>query len=69
MKAGDRYKHFKGTIYEIVAIAKHTETMEEMVIYRQADIPEKVWARPKSMFLDEVDKPAHNYKGPRFIKL
>ena len=54
-KKGDVYKHFKGNLYEIVAVAKHTETMEEMVIYREVD-GDAIYARPLDMFISKVDK-------------
>jgi hypothetical protein len=57
-----KYKHFRGKVYEVVAIAKHSETKEELVIYK--DEQGNVWARPKEMFFEEVDKP--EYRGPRF---
>ena len=66
MKPRDKYQHFKGTLYEIVLISKDSETQEELVTYRQADNPEKIWTRSKAMFLEEVDKPEYNYRGPRF---
>ena len=49
---GQRYRHFKGTIYEIIDVAEHTETLEELVIYTDH---KKVWARPIEMFLSKVD--------------
>lgn len=59
---GERYRHFKGGLYTVIAIATHTETMEEMVVYK-SDENGSVWVRPKSMFLDK--------KGDvdRFVKL
>lgn len=50
---GAKYRHFKGTIYKVIALARHTETDEELVIYND-DF--KVWARPIDMFCSLVDK-------------
>ena len=49
---GQKYLHFKGNIYEIIDVAEHTETGEELVIYTDG---KKVWGRPLSMFLSKVD--------------
>ena len=54
-KKGEIYKHFKGNMYEVLAIAKHTETMEDMVVYSDVD-GEKTYARPLDMFISKVDK-------------
>ncbi len=57
MKAeiGKRYRHYKGNEYEVIYIAKHTETEEELVIYRAISDPNKIWARPRAMFEEEVE--------------
>jgi hypothetical protein len=53
IKAG-KYQHFKGGQYEVIGIAKHSETLEDLVIYKE--IPDgEFWARPEKMFLEEVD--------------
>lgn len=49
---GKTYRHFKGTLHKVIAIAKHTETMEDLVIYYHG---EQLWARPYEMFAGEVD--------------
>ncbi|HIU22327.1 MAG TPA: DUF1653 domain-containing protein [Candidatus Fimihabitans intestinipullorum] len=52
IKVNGTYRHFKGHIITVLAIAKHTETMEDLVIYQHGD---QIWARPCEMFLSEVD--------------
>ncbi len=54
-----KYQHYKGKFYEVIGVGRHSETLEELVIYRALyDSKEfgknAMWARPKSMFLEEV---------------
>ena len=57
-----KYKHFKGGQYEVIGLAKHSETLEEMVLYKNMSTGE-FWARPIKMFLGEVE-----YKGKKVLR-
>jgi len=59
------YRHFKGKEYEVIGIAKHSETLEELVVYRALYGERGLWVRPSKMFTEEVEK--DNYKEPRFV--
>lgn len=50
------YKHYKGNLYEVVGIAKHSETLEELVVYKATyqKEGENLWVRPKAMFTENV---------------
>jgi hypothetical protein len=50
-----RYRHYKGHEYIVIGIARHSETMEELVIYRQEYGDNALWVRPKQMFLETVE--------------
>ncbi len=54
-----KYQHYKGKFYEVIGTARHSETLEELVIYRALYDSEEfgknaLWARPKKMFLETV---------------
>lgn len=61
-----RYRHYKGAEVEVIALAKHSETLEEMVVYKHLDTGE-TWVRPKAMFLEEVE--VQGVRQPRFKKI
>ncbi|MBP2652527.1 MAG: hypothetical protein H6Q73_96 [Firmicutes bacterium] len=53
MKLG-RYRHYKGNYYEVLGVARHSETMEEMVVYRQLYGDYGLWIRPLAMFNETI---------------
>ncbi len=52
IKIGDKFRHFKGFIVTVKGLAKHSETLEELVIYEHNN---ELWARPKHLFLSKED--------------
>ena len=53
VKVGGRYRHFKGNEYVVLHIAKHSETLEEMVVYQALYGERGIWVRPLEMFLSQ----------------
>ncbi len=51
-----KYQHYKGNFYQVLSLAFHSETNEELVIYQEIKKsgPGKIWARPRKMFEEEV---------------
>jgi len=49
-----RYRHYKGRDYIVLGVARHSETGEELVVYRQDYGDRSLWVRPKIMFLEQV---------------
>ena len=53
------YQHYKGKLYKVIGVVKHSETLEDMVLYKalyEGEFPTgQLWVRPKKMFLEEVE--------------
>ena len=57
------YRHFKGGLYQVIGRATHTETLEDMVVYKSLETG-KMWVRPAEMFFGYIE--TEQYKGFRF---
>ena len=57
-----KYRHFKGNEYEVLCVAKHSETLEPMVVYRALYGDFGVWVRPASMWNESVEKDGRKVK-------
>lgn len=49
------YEHYKGMKYQVIGIAKHSETLEEMVVYQALYGDYGIWVRPKDMFFEKIE--------------
>ena len=49
-----RYKHYKGNYYNVIGVARHSETEEQMVVYRPQYGERGLWVRPLTMFVEKV---------------
>ena len=58
------YRHFKGNLYRVIGMVKHSETLEPMVVYRALYGEGGIWVRPAAMWNEHVEK--DGYSGPRF---
>jgi hypothetical protein len=62
-----KYRHFKGGLYEVLGIALHSESREEMVVYRPLYGEGGMWVRPKAMFFETVS--VNGVMVPRFERV
>ena len=62
-----RYRHFKGNEYEVLYLAKHSESLEDMVVYRALYGAPGGWVRPASMWNETVEREGKTYKRFTYI--
>lgn len=62
-----KYRHFKGNEYEVIGIAKNSETLEEMVVYKALYGDGGLWVRPASMWNETVERDGKTYKRFEYI--
>jgi hypothetical protein len=61
------YQHFKGNFYQVLYIAKHSETEEFMVVYHPKDQRKDIWVRPLIMFDETIEQQGKSIKRFKFI--
>jgi hypothetical protein len=64
LKVGERYRHYKNKDYVVLGVAKHSETLEKLVVYQAEYGDKQVWVRPYKMFLEDVE--LEGKRVPRF---
>jgi hypothetical protein len=62
------YKHHKGNLYEVIDVARHSETEEEHVVYRTLYGDHSLWIRPLSMFDEEIERDGKTIKRFEFVE-
>ena len=62
-----KYRHFKGMEYEVIALAKHSESQEDLVVYRALYGEGQVWVRPASMWNETIERDGKTYKRFTFL--
>lgn len=59
-----RYRHYKGKEYTVIGVARHSETEEQLVVYRKEYDDHSLWVRPLAMFVEDVE--VNGQRMPRF---
>lgn len=67
LKKGNIYQHYKGFLYKLLSVGRHSESLEEVVVYQALYGDRDIWVRPLEMFLEHVD--LEDQKVPRFKRL
>lgn len=62
-----RYRHFKGNEYLVIGVAKHSETLEEMVVYRALYGDGGLWVRPSTMWEETIERDGKRFKRFEYI--
>ena len=62
------YRHFKGNLYEVMTVARHTETEQEMVVYRALYGDFGIWVRPLAMFTEQIERDGQRITRFEFVR-
>ncbi|MEX0901507.1 MAG: DUF1653 domain-containing protein [Pseudohongiellaceae bacterium] len=63
-----KYRHFKGNMYELVDVARHSETLEEFVVYRALYGEHGLWIRPRAMFEETIERDGRGMQRFQFVE-
>ena len=63
-----KYRHYKGNLYEVIGVAKHSETLELMVVYKALYGENEIWVRPAYMWNEEVNVGGQTLKRFTYIE-
>lgn len=62
-----KYQHFKGSYYQVLHLAKHSETEESLVVYHPFENKEDIWVRPLSMFNETITRDGKTLQRFQFV--
>ena len=62
LMTGKYYRHFKGNLYRVLYIAKHSETLEDIVVYQAMYGERGIWVRPKAMFEEVIERDGKTFR-------
>lgn len=62
-----KYRHFKGNEYEVIGTARHSETLEDFVVYRALYGEGDLWVRPFDMFVETIERDGKQFKRFEYI--
>ncbi len=62
-----KYQHFKGNFYQVLHLAKHSETEESLVVYHPFDNKDDIWVRPLSMFNETITRDGNTLQRFQFV--
>ncbi len=66
LKVG-KYQHFKGSYYQVLHLARHSETEEYLVVYHPFNTPNELWVRPLAMFDETIERDGVTLKRFKYI--
>ncbi len=63
-----KYQHFKGNYYQVLHLARHSETEEYLVVYHPFDNKDNIWVRPLTMFNETIERDGENIQRFQYVE-